>query len=96
MLNTEKLKKKITFPPEILVFKAQGKANITKEEKMLVLTGKKYENWRTLYQEAKQSLKKFKGDRIHEKEKTISLELAFFTGKQEALLTSSFVRKSTQ
>ena len=32
-------KKKMTLPPEILAFKLLMKANITKEEKLLVLTG---------------------------------------------------------
>ena len=54
-------KKKMTLPPEILAFKLLRKANITKEEKLLVLTGMNYENKTTLYEEAKKSLKKFKG-----------------------------------
>ena len=84
----------MTLPSEILAFKLLKKANITKEEKMLVLTGINHENRKTLFEEAKQSLKKFKGNRIHEKEKTI--KPALFAEKQEALLASGFVRKSTQ
>ena len=86
----------MTLPSEILAFKLLRKANFTKEEKMLVLTGMNYENRQTLYEETKQSLKKFKGDRIHEKEKIISLKLAFFAEKEKVLLASGFVRKSTQ
>ena len=37
-------KKKMTLPPEILAFKLLKKACITKEEKLLVLTGMNYEN----------------------------------------------------
>ena len=37
------------------------KANIKTEENMLVLTGMNYDNKDTLYEEAKRSLKKFKG-----------------------------------
>ena len=55
-------KKKMTFPSEILAFKLLKKANITKEERLLVLTGMNYEQKSTLYEEAKSSLKKFKGD----------------------------------
>ena len=40
------------LPPEILAFKLIRKANITKEEKLLVLTGMNYENKITLYEEA--------------------------------------------
>jgi hypothetical protein len=46
-------KKNMTLPPEILAFKLLRKANITKEEKQLVLTGMNYENRPTLYDEAK-------------------------------------------
>jgi hypothetical protein len=38
----------MTLPPEILAFKLLRKANITKEEKQLVLTGMNYENRPTL------------------------------------------------
>jgi hypothetical protein len=40
----------------MLAFKLLRKANITKEQKMLVLTGMNYENKATLYEEAKKSL----------------------------------------
>ena len=52
----------MTLPSEILAFKLLCKANITKEEKLLVLTGMNYDNKKKLYEEAKKSLKKFKGD----------------------------------
>ena len=55
-------KKNMKLPPEILAFKLLRRANISKEEKMLVLTGMNYDNKLTLYEEAKKSLKKFKGD----------------------------------
>ena len=61
MQNTGKLKKK-NLPPEVLAFKLLRKANIAKEQKMLVLTGMNYENWQTFYEEAEQSLKNFKCD----------------------------------
>ena len=37
-------KKQMTLPSEILAFKLIRKANITKEEKLLVLTGMNYDN----------------------------------------------------
>lgn len=55
-------KKKMTLPSEILAFKLLKKANITKEERLLVLTGMNYDNKSMLYEQAKASLKKFKGD----------------------------------
>ena len=39
--------------PEILVFKLLRRANITKEETMIVLTGMNYEVKETLYDQAK-------------------------------------------
>ena len=54
-------KKKMILPVESLALKLLRKANITKEEKSLVLTGMNYDNKETLYEEAKKSLKKFKG-----------------------------------
>ena len=56
----EKLNMKL--PSEILAFNLLRKANIGKEEKMLFLTGMSYANKETVYEEAKTSLKKFKGD----------------------------------
>ena len=50
-------KKNMTLPSEILAFKLLRKANITKEEKLLVLTGMNYDNKKTLYEEAKKSEK---------------------------------------
>ena len=50
------------LPPEILAFKLLRRAHIiTKEETMIVLTGMNYDVKETLYDQAKQSLKKFKG-----------------------------------
>uniref|UniRef100_A0A2C9M991 Uncharacterized protein n=1 Tax=Biomphalaria glabrata TaxID=6526 RepID=A0A2C9M991_BIOGL len=48
--------------PEILAFKLLRKARITQTEKMLVLTGMNFANRETLYEEAKASLRKFKGE----------------------------------
>ena len=50
----------MTLPSEILAFKLFRKANITKEEKLLILTRMNYDNKKTLYEEAKKSLKKLK------------------------------------
>ena len=48
----------MTLPSEILAFKLLKKANITKEERLLVLPAMNYEQKSTLYEEAKSSLKK--------------------------------------
>ena len=84
-------KKKMTLPSEILAFKLIRKANITKEEKLLVLTGMNYDNKGTLYEEAKKSLKKFKGgDSISSA--SVKLEPAYFTDNEETLLAAGYVR----
>ena len=91
----EKLGMKL--PTEILAFKLLRKANITKEEKMLVLTGMNYDKKETLYEEAKSSLRKFKGDIVEasgfnsNSGNSIKLEPAFVT-EDEALLTAGYMR----
>ena len=57
----------MVLPSEILAFKLLKRANISKEEKMLVLTGINYANKITLYEAAKSSLKKFKGVLLKDK-----------------------------
>lgn len=49
------------LPSEILSFKLFRKANITKEQKMLVLTETTYENIATLYEDAMKPLNKSHG-----------------------------------
>ena len=58
------LKKNMKLPSEILAFKLLRRVNITKEEKMLVLTGMDYGQKDTLFEQKslKKSLKKFKGE----------------------------------
>ena len=90
----EKLNMKL--PSEILAFKLLRKANISKEEKMLVLTGMNYKNKSTLYEEAKQSLKKFKGDISGGSASlgsSVKLEPAFLAVNEEALLAAGYVRQ---
>ena len=90
----EKLNMKL--PSEILAFKLLRKANISKEEKMLVLTGMNYKNKSTLYEEAKQSLKKFKGDISGGSASlgsSVKLEPAFLAENEEALLAAGYVRQ---
>ena len=64
----EKLNMKM--PSEILAIKLIRKANISREEKLLVLTGLDFERRETLYEDAKKSLKKFLGD-VHKGSKNL-------------------------
>ena len=50
------------LPSEILAFKLIRKANISRVEKLLVLTGMNFDNKDSLFEGAKRSLKKFVGD----------------------------------
>lgn len=90
----EKLNMKL--PMEILAFKLLRKANIGKQEKLLVLTGMNYEHKETLYEEAKKSLQKFKGD-ITEGQRSsssaIKLEPAFLAENEEALLAAGYSKQ---
>ena len=86
----------MTLPSEILAFKLLRKANISKEEIMLVLTGMNYSNKETLYDEAKQSLKKFKGDKAEgsaNSSTSIKLEPAFLAEHEETLLAAGYIKQ---
>ena len=90
-------KLKMTLPPEILAFKLIRKANISHDETLLVLTGMNYANKETLYEEAMNSLKKFKGDIAAGKGSSssgIKLEPAFLAENEEALLAAGYVKQS--
>lgn len=93
-------KKNMKLPHEILAFKLLRKAKITKEEKMIVLTGMNFENRITLYEEAKRSLKKFKGEGAHAKSgnvpANIKLEPAFLAENEEALWAAGYVKRPFQ
>ncbi len=56
------LRKGIKLPEEILCFELLSSSNISKPEKMLILSGINFENKDTLFEQAKKSLKKFKVD----------------------------------
>ena len=84
------------LPSEILAFKLLGKANIDKEEEMLVLIGMNYANEKTLNEEAKTSLKKFKGDFTEGKASSnlsIKVEPAFLAENEEALLVAGYSKQ---
>ena len=52
----------ITIPSQILAFRLLKRASLTKDECLLVMSGLDYTKKETLYEQAKLSLKKFKGD----------------------------------
>ena len=54
--------KGIKLPQEILCFELLSNANISKQEKMLVLSGIDFEKKDSLFEQGIKSLKKFKGD----------------------------------
>ena len=90
-------KKDMSLPSEILAFKLLKKANITKEEKLLVLTGMNFEHKAYLYEEAKSSLKKFKGDAIHARDNenvNIKLEPAYLAENEDILLAAGYVKNN--
>ena len=87
----------MTLPSEILAFKLLKKSNISKEEKNLVLTGIDYENKATLYDQAKKSLKKLKGDIAGGGSSlgpSIKLEPAFLAEHEESLLAAVCAKQS--
>lgn len=86
-------KKSMALPSEILAFKLLKKANISREEKLLVLTGMNFENKHGLYEEAKASLKKFKGDEPGNIEKlSIKYEADYVAGSEETFVVAGHSR----
>ena len=64
-MKYRKLEKlKINLPQEILAFKMLGKANISREMRLMVLSGINFADKDTMYEQATGSLRKFAGD-IH-------------------------------
>ena len=90
-------KKDMPLPFEILAFKLLKKANITKEEKLLVLTGMNFDHKRCLNEEAKSSLKEFKGDDVHPRGNenvSIKLEPAYLAEHEDILLAAGYVKNN--
>ncbi|ESO88643.1 hypothetical protein LOTGIDRAFT_165427 [Lottia gigantea] len=91
-------KKKINLPPEILAYQLVKRAKLSEDEKLLVLTGMNYSSRETLYEQAKTSLKKFKGWEMNRSTSTkpaIKLEPAFLAEHEEALNMSGYVRRDS-
>jgi transposase InsO family protein len=87
--------KNMTLPSEILAFKLLKCAQITREERMLVLTGMDYTKKDTLYDQAKTSLKKFKGEHsVAVGGTAVKLEPTFLAENEEALAAAGFYRYS--
>ncbi|KAH3809109.1 hypothetical protein DPMN_137472 [Dreissena polymorpha] len=83
------------LPSDILAFKLLKIANITKEEKMLVLTGMDYTNKNTLCEQAETSLKKFKGgvcEGTVSSSQCIKFKPAFLAEHEEALLATGYTK----
>jgi hypothetical protein len=90
----EKLGMKL--PSSILAFKLLEGSKIKAEERMLVLTAMDYSNKETLYEQAKKSLKKFKGEMAGASASAsveIKLEPAFLAQNEEALLAAGYVHR---
>ena len=76
-------KKSMQLPSEILAFKLLQKARINHKEKLLVLTGMNYGNRKTLYEKAKMSLKKFKGDHLSSEKQVSKINVRKFVKNEE-------------
>ena len=89
-----------TIPQDILAFMMLKRARITKEERMLVVTGMDFTKKEELYEQAKTSLRKFKGDQAYvggysnESNVAIKLEPTFLAENEEALFAAGYQRTS--
>ena len=90
------VKLKMSLPAPVLAFKLLKRANITKEQRMLVLTGMDFEQAESLFDQAKASLKKFLGDNGISStglQDAVKLEPSFLAEHEEALMAAGYVRK---
>ena len=93
-------KKGMGMKSEILAFKLIGKAGLNRDEKMLVLTGVDFTKRDTLYEQAKASLKKFKGGYTDGLQSVnnpdtaaIKLEPQYLAEHEEALWTAGYMKR---
>ena len=88
----------INIPSEIVAFKIIKAARLTNEERLVVLTGLNYDHKEDLFDQAKKSLKKYKGGGVYGKNDGsldgTKLESAFLTENGEALLAAAFTDAS--
>jgi hypothetical protein len=96
------MKLDMKLPPAILAFMLLKKSNITKSEKMLVLTGMDYGKKDQLYEQAKQSLLKFKGEQGggggstgSTSHSAIKLEPVFMADDEEAMWAAGYARRGS-
>ena len=83
--------KSMKLPPEVLAYRLIKKANISREEKLIILSELNFENKTALYDDAKKALKKYKGIYCEENSSitNISLRPAFQLGIDRAMLCAS-------
>ena len=89
-IRLEKLHMKL--PKAILAFKLLKSANLTTEERMLVLTGMDFDEAEKLYDQVKSSLQKFMGN--HEvKRGDVQFDPAFLAENKETLIAAGYQRR---
>ena len=90
------LKMSINLPPEILAFKLLKTVNITKHQKMLVLTGVNFSNKETIYEDMKQLLRKFIGNSTENSlhiGSNVKLEPEFLAKHERELFKAGYVKQ---
>ena len=84
------------LPSSVLAFKLLKCANLTTNEHMIALTGMNYDEANTLYEQAKKTLKKYKGDPAATKNSTNTAtksDAAYLAKNEEVLLAAGYIRK---
>ena len=88
------IKRNLKLPTPILAFKLLKGAKLTKEERMLVLTGMNFEEQDKLYDQAKASLKKFMSEFNSKNDTAVKFDPAFLAEHEEALWAAGYVKKA--
>ena len=90
------LKGGTTIPADILAFMMLKRARITKDERLLVVTGMDFSQKETLYEQAKTSLRKFKGDQAYvgsvsnESNLAIKLEPTYLAENEDVFFAAGY------
>ena len=87
-------KKKMKIPSEILAFKLLKKANLTRQENLLILTGMNFDNRGSFFEEAKKALKKYKGCcmKIKSSSQNVMLDSTLQVKDDEAVYADGYIR----
>ena len=86
----------VKLPSELLALKLLSKANITEQERMMILTGINFKDKKNMFRDAKQSLLKFMGDLCGRKDVTGLVDVKLEPAWRKSISSSTSKRHVQQ